>query len=130
MATGSRPTGLAVGSKAPAFELPRDDGGNVSLADFAGRKLVLYFYPKADTPRCTREAIDFSGLRTQFHNAGADILGISADPVLSQAKFKAKHGLAIDLLSDRTHTMLEAYRVWGKNPCTARASWGLPGPPS
>lgn len=105
MAKDLEQTGLAVGSKAPAFKLPRDDGGSVSLADFAGRKLVLYFYPKADTPGCTREAIDFSKLRAQFDNAGVDILGVSADSVAAQSKFKSKHGLGIDLLSDETHKM-------------------------
>ena len=76
------PSDLAVGSKAPAFQLPRDGGGgSVSLADFKGRKLVVYFYPKADTPGCTREAIDFSRLRADFQKAGTDIVGVSADTV-------------------------------------------------
>jgi thioredoxin-dependent peroxiredoxin len=125
MATSPRETGLADGSKAPAFKLPRDDGGSVSLADFAGRKLVLYFYPKADTPGCTREAIDFSKLRSKFHSAGTDILGVSADSVPSQARFKAKHRLAIDLLSDPTHEMLEAYGVWGKKSMYGRSFMGI-----
>jgi thioredoxin-dependent peroxiredoxin len=68
-------TDLAEGAKAPAFKLPRDGGGSVSLADCKGRKLVLYFYPKADTPGCTREAIDFSRLRGEFQKAGTDIVG-------------------------------------------------------
>ncbi|MFZ0239074.1 MAG: peroxiredoxin, partial [Xanthobacteraceae bacterium] len=73
--------GPVEGAKAPAFRLPRDGGGTVALADFAGRKLVLYFYPRADTSGCTREAIDFSRLKTAFSRAGTDIVGVSADPV-------------------------------------------------
>ncbi len=103
---------LQRGAKAPSFTLPRDGGGTVSLADFAGRALVLYFYPKADTSGCTKEAIDFSRLKTAFSKAGADILGVSADPVAAQDKFKAKHKLSIALASDETHRMLEAYGVW------------------
>src|SRR5437016_472837 len=110
---GQMGTVLAVGSKAPAFRLPRDGGGEVALADFKGRKLVLYFYPRADTPGCTREAIDFSRLRAQFHKAGTDILGVSADPVPAQDKFKKKHDLTVALRSDETHKMLEAYGAWG-----------------
>jgi peroxiredoxin Q/BCP len=105
---------LAVGDKAPGFSLPRDGGGSVSLADFKGKKLVLYFYPRADTPGCTREAIDFSRLRAQFGRTGTEILGVSADPVKAQDAFKKKHKLTIDLLSDETHKMLEAYGAWGK----------------
>ena len=78
------------GSPAPQFRLPRDGGGEVSLADFAGRKLVLYFYPKADTSGCTREAQDFSALKAEFSAARADILGVSADSLESHEKFKAK----------------------------------------
>ncbi len=88
------------GSKAPAFTLPRDGGGTVSLKDFAGKKLVLYFYPKANTSGCTRESIDFSRLKAQFARAGTEILGVSADPVVAQDKFKAKHRLSIALGSD------------------------------
>ena len=82
---------LVAGAKAPAFTLPRDGGGKVSLKDFKGGKLVLYFYPKADTPGCTQEAIAFSRLRADFSKAGTAILGVSADPVAAQDKFKAKH---------------------------------------
>jgi peroxiredoxin Q/BCP len=123
-------TDLAEGSKAPAFKLPRDGGDTVSLAEFKGRKLVIYFYPKADTPGCTQESIDFSKLRAQFDKAGTDILGVSADPVAAQEKFKKKHGLGMALLSDETHKMLEAYGAWAKNPCTARPSWVSSDPPS
>jgi thioredoxin-dependent peroxiredoxin len=118
-------TELAVGSRAPGFKLPRDGGGNVTLADFKGRKLVIYFYPKADTPGCTREAIDFSRLRPAFQKAGADVLGVSADSVEAQDKFRIKHDLKVALLSDETHKMLEAYGVWGKKSLYGRTFMGI-----
>jgi peroxiredoxin len=107
-------TALTEGVKAPAFDLPRDGGGRVSLADFKGKKLVIYFYPKADTPGCTRESIDFSQLHAEFEKTGTEVLGVSADPVTAQDKFKKKHALKLALLSDETHKMLEAYGVWGE----------------
>jgi len=118
-------TELAVGSKAPGFTLPRDGGGKVALADFKGKKLVIYFYPKADTPGCTREAIDFSRLRADFQKAGADIVGVSADSVAAQDKFRGKHDLKVALLSDETHKMLEAYGVWGKKSMYGRTFMGI-----
>jgi thioredoxin-dependent peroxiredoxin len=118
-------TPLAVGEKAPNFKLQRDDGGTVSLGDFKGRKLVLYFYPRADTPGCTREAIDFSKLRAAFAKGGADVVGVSADPVKAQDAFKKKHKLSIDLLSDETHAMLEAYGVWGKKSMYGKTFMGI-----
>jgi peroxiredoxin Q/BCP len=118
-------TVLAVGDKAPAFGLLRDDGEKVSLADYKGRKLVVYFYPRADTPGCTREAIDFSRLRADFKKAGADILGVSADPVKAQDAFKKKHALTIGLLSDETHKMLDAYGVWGKKSMYGKTFMGI-----
>jgi thioredoxin-dependent peroxiredoxin len=116
---------LAMGDRAPGFSLPRDGGGSVSLADFKGKKLVLYFYPRADTPGCTREAIDFSRLRTQFGKADTEILGVSADPVKAQDAFKKKHKLTIDLLSDETHKMLEAYGAWGKKSMYGKTFEGV-----
>jgi thioredoxin-dependent peroxiredoxin len=116
---------LQPGAKAPAFSLPRDGGGTVSLADFAGRTLVLYFYPKADTSGCTKEAIDFSRLKSAFAKAGADILGVSADPVPAQDKFKAKHKLTIALASDETRRMLEAYGVWQQKSMYGRKYMGI-----
>lgn len=119
------PTELAVGAKAPAFTLPRDGGGQVSLAEFRGRKLVLYFYPRADTSGCTREAIAFSGLAKAFARAGIDVLGVSADPVRKQDAFKAKYKLAIPLASDETHKMLEAYGVWTEKSMYGRRFMGV-----
>jgi thioredoxin-dependent peroxiredoxin len=116
---------LGPGAKAPAFSLPRDSGSTVSLADFAGRKLVLYFYPRADTPGCTKEAIDFSRLRSAFAKAGADIVGVSADPVAAQDKFKTKHKLGIALASDEKHKMLEAYGVWQEKSMYGRKFMGI-----
>src|SRR5262249_20670985 len=102
---------LTVGDKAPAFTLPRDGGGEVSLSEFKGKKLVLYFYPKADTSGCTLEAKDFSTRVKDFARAGTAILGVSADPAPRQDKFKAKYGLTLALGSDESHEMLKAYGV-------------------
>jgi peroxiredoxin Q/BCP len=118
-------TELTVGSKAPAFKLPRDSGGSVSLADFKGRKLVIYAYPRADTPGCTRESIDFSKLLAEFQRADTEILGVSADPVEAQDKFKKKHKLGLALLSDETHKMLEAYGAWGKKSMYGKTFMGV-----
>jgi len=111
--------------KAPNFKLPGDDGGTVLLADFKGRKLVIYFYPRADTPGCTRESIDFSKLRAAFVKAGADVIGVSADPVKAQEAFKKKHKLSVGLLSDETHAMLEAYGAWGKKSMYGKTFMGI-----
>ena len=116
---------ISVGGKAPGFRLPHDGQGEVSLADFKGRKLVLYFYPKADTPGCTVEAKDFSKLAPAFGRAGTAILGVSADPVPKQGKFKAKHDLSIMLASDESHEMLEAYGVWAKKSMWGRSYMGI-----
>ena len=116
---------LTVDAKAPAFTLPRDGGGSISLADFAGRKLVLYFYPRADTSGCTKQAIDFSRLKGAFTKAGTEIVGVSADPVPAQDKFKAKHKLSIALASDEKHQMLEAYGVWQQKSMYGRKFMGI-----
>jgi peroxiredoxin Q/BCP len=116
---------LKEGAKAPAFELPRDGGGTVSLADFKGRKLVLFFYPRADTPGCTRESIEFSKLRAKFTKSGTEVIGISADPVKAQDAFKKKHKLTVDLLSDEHHEMLEAYGAWGKKSMYGKTFMGI-----
>jgi peroxiredoxin Q/BCP len=118
-------TELAAGMAAPDFTLPRDGGGSVSLADFKGKKLVIYFYPKADTPGCTRESIDFSALRTEFARANTEILGVSADPVKAQDRFKAKHDLAIPLASDEQTTMLDAFGVWGEKSMYGKTFMGV-----
>jgi len=119
------PAPPAAGAKAPDFTLLGDDGGKVSLKDFRGKKLVLYFYPKADTPGCTREAIAFSGLKAKFAKADTAILGVSADPVKAQDVFKRKHKLAIPLASDETHKMLADYGVWGEKSMYGRTFMGI-----
>jgi peroxiredoxin Q/BCP len=116
---------LAPGANAPAFSLPRDGGGTVSLADFAGQKLALYFYPRADTTGCTREAIDFSRLQSAFAKVNTQVLGVSADPVPAQDKFKAKYKLGIALASDEKHRMLEAYGVWQEKSLYGRKFLGI-----
>ena len=116
---------LQTGAKAPEFTLPRDGGGTVRLSEFKGRKLVLYFYPKADTEGCTKEAIAFSGLKAKFARTDTDIVGVSADPVRAQERFRDKHGLGIALASDETKKMLEAYGVWGEKSMYGRKYLGI-----
>ena len=116
---------IAVAGKAPDFTLPRDGGGEVSLADFKGKKLVLYFYPKADTEGCTIEAKDFSRLAPAFARAKTAILGVSADPVKKQDRFKTKYDLTIALASDETHEMLNAYGVWAEKSMYGRKYMGI-----
>lgn len=118
-------TGPATGAKAPSFSLPCAGGGKVALADFAGRALVLYFYPRADTSGCTKEAIEFSRLKGEFSRAGVDILGVSADPLRALDAFKAKHNLTVTLASDETHTMLEAYGAWREKSMYGRKFLGV-----
>ncbi len=117
--------GAKEGTKAPAFRLPRDGGGSVSLSDYAGRKLVLFFYPRADTPGCTREAIDFTRLASAFAESGTAVLGISADSPKAQQAFRDKHKLAVPLGSDEQHEMLEAYGAWGEKSMYGRTFLGI-----
>ena len=118
-------TVLQPGERAPDFSLPRDGGDTIALRDFKGRKLVLYFYPKADTPGCTKEAIAFSGMKSAFARAGTDIVGVSADPVKAQDKFRDKHGLKVALASDEEKKMLTAYGVWGEKSMYGRKFMGV-----
>lgn len=124
-AGSAKATGLAEGAKAPGFRLPRDGGDSVSLSDFAGQKLVVFFYPRADTPGCTKEAIDFTRLKADFAAAGTAVLGVSADPVTAQEAFRNKHQLAIPLISDERHEMLEAYGAWGEKSLYGRTFTGI-----
>jgi thioredoxin-dependent peroxiredoxin len=118
-------TGSVEGAMAPPFSLPRDGGDSVSLADYAGKKLVLFFYPRADTPGCTREAIDFTRLNSAFADEGAAVLGISADTVKAQESFRNKHQLSVPLISDEQHEMLEAYGAWGEKSMYGRSFMGI-----
>ncbi len=113
------------GGAAPAFTLDRDGGGKVSLKDFAGKPLVLYFYPKDDTAGCTREAQEFSAAGSAFAKAGAAILGISKDTVKAHDKFVAKYGLAIPLASDPEGTTIEAYGSWVEKTLYGRKYMGI-----
>jgi thioredoxin-dependent peroxiredoxin len=121
----ARSTGSSEGAKAPAFSLPRDGGGTVSLSDYSGKKLVLFFYPRADTPGCTREAIDFTRLANAFAEAQTVVLGVSADPPTAQAAFRDKHQLVTPLVSDEQHKMLEAYGVWGEKSMYGKTFHGV-----
>jgi peroxiredoxin Q/BCP len=116
---------LTEGVKAPAFQLPRDGGNSVSLADYAGRKLVIFFYPRADTPGCTKEAIDFTRLAGDFADSETAVLGVSADPLKAQEAFRDKHQLSTPLASDETHEMLQAYGVWGEKSMYGKTFLGI-----
>lgn len=116
---------LQEGDPAPDFKLGRDGGGTLSLADFKGRKLVLYAYPKDDTPGCTQEAIAFNGLRKEFTAADTEIVGISPDPVKRHDKFKAKHGLDFALLADEEQNALQAYGIWVEKSMYGRSYMGV-----
>jgi len=105
-------TDLTAGDVAPDFSLPSNGGGTVSLSDFAGKPVILYFYPKDDTSGCTTEAVDFSGLTAEFDKLGATVIGVSPDSVKSHDKFAAKHNLSVVLAADEEHKALEAYGVW------------------
>jgi thioredoxin-dependent peroxiredoxin len=116
---------LVEGGKAPAFKLPTDDGGTVTLSDFKGKNLVLFFYPKANTSGCTKEAIAFSALKPSFTKTNTAVLGVSADSVKAQGAFKKKHDLKTPLASDETHQMLESYGVWGEKSMYGRKFQGI-----
>ena len=116
---------LAVGSVAPSFTLPDKDGNMVSLSDFAGKKVVLYFYPKDSTPGCTRQAQAFRDAFAQFVEAGAVVIGISKDSAKSHLNFATKQELPFILLSDTEHTVLEAYEVWQEKKLYGKVSMGV-----
>ena len=116
---------LAVGTQAPAFTLPDKDGNSVSLSDFEGQKVVLYFYPKDSTPGCTRQAQAFRDAFAEFTNAGAVVIGISKDSVKSHLNFATKQELPFILLSDTEHTVLEAYEVWQEKKLYGKVSMGV-----
>ncbi len=105
---------LKEGDKAPAFSLDSDSGKKISLSDFKGKKLVVYFYPRDNTPGCTREAIAFSGAREAFAKAGATVLGVSKDSVASHCKFRDQHALSIPLLSDPDLAVHKAFGAFGE----------------
>jgi thioredoxin-dependent peroxiredoxin len=103
---------LEPGTKAPDFDLPSDLGGSIKLSKLKGKPVVVYFYPKDDTPGCTTEAKDFSCLIDDFKKAGATVIGISPEDIASKAKFRKKHALAVHLAADAEQTASTAYGVW------------------
>jgi peroxiredoxin Q/BCP len=116
---------LNVGSKAPDFTLPGDGGEKISLTDFKGKQLVLYFYPKDDTSGCTKEAIDLNALKGEFQALGCEILGVSPDSAATHVKFKTKHNLTLALAADESKAMLEAYGVWVEKSMYGRKYMGV-----
>ena len=116
---------LEIGTKAPEFTLPDKDGNAVSLTDFAGKKVVLYFYPKDNTPGCTRQACAFAGSYQEFKKINAVVIGISKDSVSSHQKFAEKYGLPFILLSDPELTAIQAYGVWQEKKLYGKVSMGV-----
>jgi peroxiredoxin Q/BCP len=113
------------GSKAPTFDMATADGGRVSLDALKGRNVVLYFYPKADTPGCTTESQDFSALIADFEQIGTTVIGVSRDPVKKLDRFKAKHDLKVVLASDEPEDVTEAFGVWVEKTLYGRAYMGI-----
>lgn len=116
---------IEVGAKAPEFTLPRDGGEDVSLGGLQGQNVVLYFYPKDDTPGCTKESIAFSEHADAFGAANAVVLGISKDTVAKHDKFRDKHGLKVALLSDENSDVCERYGVWKEKNMYGRTYMGI-----
>lgn len=116
---------LAPGMKAPDFTLPRDGGGTVSLQDFRGKPVVLFFYPKDDTPGCTTESIGFSQARADFEAAGAVVVGVSKDSTAKHGKFRAKHDLTVELGSDAESDVIERYGSWVEKSLYGRQYMGI-----
>ncbi|GGE45226.1 peroxiredoxin [Actibacterium pelagium] len=114
-----------IGEKAPNFTLPQDGGDPVSLSDLAGAPVVLFFYPRDNTPGCTNEAIAFTGLLPEFEKAGAKVFGISKDSIKKHENFRAKHGLEVALLSDADSTMCEDYGVWVEKSMYGKTHLGI-----
>lgn len=113
------------GDKAPAFTAPRDGGGTFSLAEHAGGMVVLFFFPKADTSGCTKEAIGFTENMDAFTALGATVVGVSKDPIKAQDKFKAKHNLGVVLISDADTTICEDYGVWAEKSMYGKKYMGI-----
>lgn len=113
------------GEKAPSFTLAADGGGKVSLKDFAGKSLVLYFYPKDDTAGCTKEALDFAAAASKFKKLGISVVGVSKDSVASHDKFKTKHKLNFTLASDPDGTVIESYGSWVEKSMYGRKYMGI-----
>ncbi|MBE6621250.1 MAG: thioredoxin-dependent thiol peroxidase [Ruminococcaceae bacterium] len=116
---------LKIGDLAPNFTLTDKNGKRVSLSDFRGKKVVLYFYPKDNTPGCTRQACAFAGAYAEFQNRGVEVIGISKDSVASHVKFAEKYQLPFVLLSDPDRVAIEAYGVWQEKKMCGKVSFGV-----
>lgn len=114
-----------IGTKAPAFTLSDKDGNTVSLSDFLGKKVVLYFYPKDNTPGCTRQACAFASAYDRFKSLDVAVIGVSRDSVASHAKFAEKHGLPFVLLSDPELSAINAYGVWQEKKMCGKVGMGV-----
>ena len=125
MATQNTTNAPNVGDVAPGFTLPRDGGGEVTLKDYAGKWVVLYFYPKDDTSGCTKQAISFSEHGAAFAAKNAVVLGVSPDGVKSHDKFRDKHSLSVILLSDEEKKVLELYDVWKEKSMYGKKYMGV-----
>jgi len=116
---------LRSSDSAPQFRLADQEGNLISLADFRGRKLLIYFYPKADTPGCTRQACSIRDAREELSDLGLAVVGLSPDPPERQQKFDAKYGLAFPLLADLDHRVAEAYGAWGEKRLYGKTTQGI-----
>ena len=116
---------LNIGDPAPDFALADQEGNTVKLSDFKGKKLLVYFYPKADTPGCTKQACQIRDARTELADLGVDAVGISPDKPGAQKKFDGKYGLGYPLLSDPDHTAAQAYGAWGEKTMYGKKSMGI-----
>ena len=116
---------LKPGDKAPAFSLKDQSGSTVKLSDFKGQKLLIYFYPKADTPGCTTQSCSVRDARRDLGRQGVDVIGISPDKPAAQQKFDTKYSLGFPLLADEDHTVAEAFGVWGEKSMYGRNYMGI-----
>lgn len=116
---------LTIGTKAPDFTLPDQNGEMHSLQDYRGKKVILYFYPKDNTSGCTKQACSYTAMRPQFAEKGAVILGVSKDTVASHKRFEEKQNLGITLLADPERTVIEAYDVWKEKKLYGKTSMGV-----
>jgi thioredoxin-dependent peroxiredoxin len=116
---------IEAGSRAPEFELRADDGSTVRLSDLRGKRVVLYFYPKDDTPGCAAQACGIRDAWSEFEGVDAVVLGVSPDDEASHRRFKEKHGLPFTLLADTDHAVADAYRVWGERKLYGKTYMGI-----